>query len=217
MNSQQPPVLIAVVGGSGAGKTWLADRLQEALAARVSRLSLDDFYRDLSHLSFAQRERVNFDHPQAIDWPRLEEVLSGSLAGQAVRVPRYDFATHSRRPETETWQPQELVLCDGLWLLWRPAVRRLFARAIFVDCPAKRRLARRLERDQRERGRSRASVLKQFREDVAPMHERFVAPQARWADRVISSPMEQAVVREMVRELESLVRERRLRRSTGPT
>jgi uridine kinase len=197
--------LVAIVGGSGAGKTWLADRLEAALAPRVSRLSLDDFYRDLFHLSMARRARVNFDHPRAIDWPYLEQLLRDSLAGRPARMPCYDFATHTRRSGTRPWRPKTVVLCDGLWLLRRPSVRRLFRYKIFVDAPEPVRLRRRLQRDVQERGRSRASVINQFWKDVAPMHARFVAGQTRWADAVLRSPMSAAAVDQLAATLRALV------------
>ena len=196
-----PPVLVAIVGGSGAGKTWLARRLEAALAPQVALLSLDDFYRDLSHLSFAQRERVNFDHPRAIDWRCLERVLRDLLASRVTRIPRYDFSTHCRRPESIEWQPKPVVVIEGLWLLRRSTVRRLFARRLYIECPAGSRLKRRVRRDMAERGRSRASVEQQFREEVAPMHDRYVAPQARWADVILNSPISLKVVARLADEL----------------
>lgn len=201
----KPPArLVAIVGGSGSGKTWLAEHLCHALGSDATRLSLDDFYRDLSHLAPARRERVNFDHPRAIDWAALEEVLRTCRPGRPARIPRYNFATHCRMGQ-ETWRPARLVLLDGLWLLRRSALRRLFARRIFVEAPAALRLRRRIERDVEERGRKRASVVKQFREDVAPMHERFVAPQKRWADVVLRSPVSPSDVQELARDLRALL------------
>lgn len=208
MSAQTHPLLVAIVGGSGAGKNWLADRLETALSPLVARLSLDDFYRDLSHLSFAQRERVNFDHPKAIDWICLEQVLQDCQRHHPTRIPRYDFTTHCRRPEAEGWEPRPIVLMDGLWLLRRPSVRRLFAQRIFIECPSALRLRRRVKRDMQERGRDRRSVERQFREDVAPMHERFVAPQTRWATRILSSPISTATVRELANDLRMLAGQR---------
>lgn len=201
MTPQKRPVLVAIVGGSGAGKSWLADRLEKALSPGVTRLAQDDFYRDLSHLTFAQRERVNFDNPRSIDWPLLEQVLRRWLAGKPAAVPSYDFAIHSRRPETRRMTPGPVILVDGLWLLCRASLRRLFDLRIFVDCPGPLRLSRRIERDVRERGRTRASVLARFRSDVAPMHQRFVAPQVRWATNVVPSPVPAMTVRRLTAEI----------------
>jgi len=180
------PKLIAIVGGSGSGKTWLAEKLALALSPHAARLSLDDFYRDRSHLSAACCARVNFDHPRAIDWPAVERALYDLLGNRATHVPCYDFATHSRLRRTRLLKPKPIILIDGLWLLHRPSLRRLFALSIFLDCPARTRLRRRLERDLQSRGRTRASILRQFHSMVEPMHKRYVASQSQHADIVLT-------------------------------
>jgi uridine kinase len=200
-----PPKLIALVGGSGAGKSWLARQLQQALDLPVARLSLDDFYRDQSHLAPAARDRVNFDHPRAIDWRLAQSVLLGCRAGRTVYVPRYNFVTHTRRPTFKTLIPRPVILVDGLWLLWPPRVRRLFDLRIFLHCPERLRLDRRLARDVRERGRDDRSVRRRFQKTVAPMHKRFVAPQARWADVVLRRPPGQREIESLVRAIEETV------------
>jgi uridine kinase len=182
------PKLIALVGGSGAGKTWLSRRLEEALGFPVTRLSLDDFYRDHSHLAPVARERVNFDHPREIDWRLAERALLGCRAGRAVLVPRYSFVTHTRQSKLKRLTPKPVILVDGLWLLWSPCVRRLFDLRVFLHCPHRLRLERRLARDVAHRGRDDRSVRRQFQKTVAPMHKRFVAPQAQWADVVLRQP-----------------------------
>jgi uridine kinase len=182
------PKLIALVGGSGAGKSWLSHQLQEALELPSARLSLDNFYRDQSHLPPPMRERVNFDHPRVIDWKLAEAVLLGCRAGRSVYVPRYSFVTHTRLRTFNMVNPRPIILVDGLWLLWRPRLRSLFDLRIFLHCPACLRLERRLERDIAARGRDDRSVRRQFQETVAPMHKRFVQPQAKWADVVLRQP-----------------------------
>jgi uridine kinase len=189
--------LIAITGGSGSGKSWLADRLQGLLGAKAGRLTLDNFYRDLSHLSPGQRDAANFDDPAAIDWARFEETLRSLASGRPTRIPQYDFKTHCRVGETAPVVPAPITLVDGLWLLHRPSVRRLFDLRIFLDCPERERLRRRLVRDVAERGRSTASVRRQFRDTVAPMHRRFVAPQAHWADVVLAHPCSAEEVQEL--------------------
>jgi uridine kinase len=181
------PVLVAVVGGSGSGKTWLAEQLQSALGRRrCCLLSLDDFYRDLRHLPPARREQVNFDHPRAIDWELFGRVLCRLAAGRETRLPAYDFATHTRRTQWRSGSPRPWIIVDGLWLLRRAEIRSLFHHCLFLRCPARVRLARRLERDAAERGRRPASVRRQFRRTVQPMHQRYVAPQAARADIVLA-------------------------------
>lgn len=205
MRTPHSPRLVALVGGSGAGKSWLADRLQRALGTDVGRLSLDDFYYDRSHLPPKRRAHVNFDHPRAIDWRSVERALKGCRNGRTIRLPRYEFASHTRRPNPELWRPKPLILMEGLWLLRRPAVRRMFDLRIFVESPARLRFRRRLARDVAERGRSPAAVRRQFFQAVAPMHDRFVAPQARWADIRLRRPPNENEVRQLAAQLRALL------------
>jgi uridine kinase len=198
MNSPRPSRLIAIAGGSGAGKTWLADRLHQACGNESGRLSLDDFYRDRSHLSPARRSAINFDHPRAIDWPLVMQVLRACRAGQITRLPRYSFATHTRLQQREEWIPSSIVLMDGLWLFSRRAVRELFDLRIFLACATQLRLERRLARDVAERARLPEAVREQFWKTVAPMHDRFVAPQARWADIILNEPPSELEVRKLI-------------------
>jgi uridine kinase len=182
------PVLVAIVGGSGSGKTWLADKLLARFSSRAGHLSQDDFYRDRSHLSAERRAKLNFDHPRAIDWRCLENALRDLAAGREAHVPDYDFATHSRRKRLKTITPKPLLVVDGLWLLRRPSIRRLFRLSVFLDCSTRTRLLRRVARDLISRGRTRASVRGQFWRTVEPMHVRYVAPQARCAEVVLKKP-----------------------------
>ena len=205
MRMSSNPRLVAIVGGSGAGKSWLTDRLQRVFGEKAGRLSLDEFYLDRSHLSLRHRARINYDHPRTIDWPRVGDFLQDCRAGRACSLPRYDYKTHTRATRSEIWQPKPLVLMEGLWLLLRPAIRRCFDLTIFIDCPARLRLHRRLTRDTALRGRSRVSIQRQFRKMVAPMHELFVAPQARWADIILQQPLRDAEVRQLCERLWALL------------
>jgi uridine kinase len=198
MKASRAPILVAIVGGSGAGKSWLANTLAAELGAQAARLSLDDFYRDRSHLPPGRRARINFDDPRAIDWPGVERVLKKLSAGRTADVPCYNFSTHCRVRGRKVLEPTPVVLMDGLWLLRRPSVRKWFALRIFVECPMQTRLQRRLDRDMRERGRTRASVVAQFREWVQPMHARYIEPQVRHADVVFRE-------RHMEKQLKQLV------------
>ncbi|MGO8701323.1 MAG: uridine kinase [Limisphaerales bacterium] len=201
-------VLIALAGGSGAGKTWLADRLQATLPVPATRISLDDFYLDQSHLPRRLRDRVNFDHPRAIDWRLAEAVLRACRDGCDVQLPRYSFRTHARLKNSKVLTPKAVILVDGLWLLRRPRLRRLFDLRIFVHCPGRLRLQRRLERDLAGRGRDEVSVRRQFQETVAPMHGRFVAPQAVWADLILRQPVDHKKVARLAGRIENLLRQR---------
>ncbi len=187
VSNKRRPRLVAIVGGSGAGKSWLAAQLEKKLGKGVVRLSLDDFYRDRSHLPLARREKINFDHPGAIDWGYVEKVLQNCLVGRTGPCPQYDFATHSRKLRVGKLKPKGIIIMDGLWLLRRPAIRRLFDCRIFLECPQDLRLTRRLRRDLQERGRAPAAIRKQFRSCVLPMHRKYVASQRRWANVVLDS------------------------------
>jgi uridine kinase len=197
--------LIAIVGGSCAGKSWLAEKLKAALGASAEHLSLDDFYRDCSHLPAGLRRRVNFDHPRAIDWEQVEKVLRDCLKRVETEAPRYNFETHAREKSTRQLRPKPILIMDGLWLLRRPSIRKFFSLRVFVECAAETRVERRLARDKRERGRDENSVLEQWK-TVAPMHERFVAPQVKYADLVLSSPVTEEGVQQVLKRVRQLAR-----------
>lgn len=192
------PHFIAIVGGSGSGKTWLAEWLLRQLEGDASRISLDDFYRDLSMLTLEQRDQVNFDHPDSIDWPLFHRCITEIGQGQTTPLPVYDFTTHSRRVEPAVHEPRRLILLDGLWLMHRPELRQLYSLSIFVECSDELRLNRRLLRDQGERGRSEQSVRMQFEQQVSPMHRCFVADQAHLVQYVVESPTPLAQLTELL-------------------
>ena len=200
-NGQGEPLLVAIVGGSGAGKTWLAKKLRAALDPDAAHFSLDDFYRDCSRIRPERRVKINFDHPRTIDWFTMEKVLGDLRAGRGAHLPRYDFKTHCRVRAKDALAHKPVVLVDGLWLLHRRSLRRVFSLKIFIDCPARTRRGRRLLRDLRSRGRTRASILEQLKNTVEPMHARFVAPQQKWADIVLRHNFGAADVRKLARQL----------------
>jgi uridine kinase len=198
------PLLVAIVGGSASGKSWLADQLQSVLGDGATRLSLDDFYRDRSNLSPARRARINYDHPRAIDWQSVERVLGDCLANRTAKVPSYEFATHSRRPRAQVIQPKQVVLVEGLWLLKRRTLRQIFDLSTYIDCPTRTRLDRRIARDVASRGRTRESVRRQFMQNVEPMNKLHVVPQARWAQIRLRTPVKKADLRRVVEQVINL-------------
>jgi uridine kinase len=210
MTETFPVQLIAVVGGSGAGKSWLVSRLCRLLGELACHLQLDDFYRDRSHLAPARRARINFDVPHAIDWEGAVRALRSCRAGQAAEIPRYDFASYSRRTEFTTLEPRPVVFVDGLWLLRSPIVRQLFDLTIFLDTPRTLRHRRRVARDVEERGYTLQDVEDRLRTAVAPMHERYVEPQKRHADIILAQPFREAEVRMLTDRLWTLLSEARV-------
>lgn len=208
MKNENQVKLIAIVGGSGSGKSWLAGELHKRLDAEAAILSLDDFYYDLSGLPPEARHGINYDHPQTIDWPRFEEVLNDCLDGRMTGIPQYDFETHTRLPMVKIFQPAPLVLVEGLWLLHQPKLRNWFSLKIFLDCPEQLRMKRRLVRDVTGRGRTPESVREQFQCDVLPMHERFIAPQMAYADITLRGEPGEFELREMVEILHYIALEK---------
>ncbi|MES2696931.1 MAG: uridine kinase [Verrucomicrobiota bacterium] len=191
MSTSSPVHLIAVVGGSGAGKSWLVDRLCHLIGERACRLQLDDFYHDRSHLPLEERARINFDVPESIDEAGFERVLRDCQAGRTTTIPNYDFATYTRTGE-RTHEPHSIVFVDGLWPLLTPALRALFDLKIFLDTPADLRRSRRLERDVSERGYDQETTTQRLLSNVLPMHERYVEPQKAHADIVLAQPFREA-------------------------
>jgi uridine kinase len=168
--------VIGVVGGSGAGKTTLVWGLADRLGADVSVLWFDEYYHDLVHLTPDERALVNYDHPDSLDVDLLVSHLDGLLAGRPAEVPVYDFTTHTRTGTTRRVDPRPVIVVDGILVLAFPVIRERLDVSVFVEAPAEVRLARRLDRDVRERGRTPESVRTQFAATVAPMHDAFVSP-----------------------------------------
>ncbi|MGC8744426.1 MAG: uridine kinase family protein [Verrucomicrobiia bacterium] len=200
--------LVAIVGGSGAGKSYLADRIVKRLSYSESIiLRLDDFYKDLSSMPKAERGFVNFDEPDAIDWEEFIAVVNRIMnSSEPVGIPEYDFKTHTRLPYKRLFIPTPLTIIEGLWLIHRADLRSLFCYSIYVDCPEETRLQRRIERDVKERGRSEESVVRQFKQTVSPMHNIFIEPQKSYASKVITSPFAQSDIEEVIKTIKGLVR-----------
>jgi len=204
MNTQTSPILIALTGGSGAGKTWLVNSLRQVFGDEATSLSLDDFYHDFSRFPLAERNRINFDHPDTIDWSLFENVLRELQNGETTLVPRYDYISHTRWNNGEWRCPRPFIFVEGLWLLSEERVREFFNLRIFLDCPESLRRQRRLARDVKERGRTENSITEQFRDFVAPMHERFVEPQNHLADLVMDQPIGPAELDRLVARIRAL-------------
>lgn len=164
------PYFIAIAGASGSGKTWLTNYLARQLRATV--VSLDSYYRDLSALDLALRAQQNFDAPEALDWELILQQLETLARGMAAERPVYDFTTHTRTTRTERVEPSGFIIVEGLFALYNQRVRELCGTKVFMSVDDGVSLSRRLERDMRERGRTRESVLAQYEATVRPMYER---------------------------------------------
>ncbi len=177
--------LVAVCGGSCSGKSTLAAKVLRHLGPEMaSLLAFDAYYCDQSTLSPDERADVNYDHPSSLDVDLFAEHLGMLSAGAPVDCPIYDFATHTRLPETRRIEPAPVVIVDGILLLADERLVPQFDMRVFRQCPEDVRLDRRIERDVLERGRTESSVRKQFASTVKPMHDSFVAPSSAHADVV---------------------------------
>ncbi|MDQ2651077.1 MAG: uridine kinase [Actinomycetota bacterium] len=180
------PFVLGVAGGSGSGKTTVAERLAQLRGPDdVALLRLDSYYLDRSHLPFEERAGVDYDHPDEFDWNLLLRHVDALHAGQAIDVPVYDFATHTRAGETITVAPARIVVVEGILVLYEAALRERLDLAVFVDTDADVRFIRRLERDVSERGRTPESVIEQYLGTVRPAHLQFVEPSKRYADVIV--------------------------------
>ena len=196
------PLFIGLAGGSGSGKTTIADEVVDRLDGRVALLHHDAYYRNLVELSFEERTRVNYDHPQSLETELLIEHLGNLRSGLAIEHPVYDFSAHLRSDETVTVVPAPVVVVEGILVLSEAMLRSELDLKIFVDTDPDLRLARRLQRDITERGRSVDSVIDQYFATVRPMHLEFVEPSRRYADLIIPegyNPAAVATVVELIR------------------
>lgn len=189
------PHIIGVAGPSCSGKSEIARCLIEELSEmNPVILSLDSYYHDLSPLDPEERKHRNFDVPEALDHVLLREQLMALANGSAIEKPVYDFATHTRSPQSERIVPGETVIIEGLFALYWEKIRELFHTSVFVTLHDHVCLSRRIERDTKERGRSRESVLSQYTETVRPMNEKYILATKTFADIVVNGedPLEQS-------------------------
>lgn len=180
------PLVIGIAGGSGSGKTTVAQAILSRVGSdRIAFLQHDSYYKDLSGLPPVQRAEINFDHPDSLESDLLIQHIASLRDGKAVAVPVYDFSTDRRTDKTIRVEPRRVILVEGILIFVEPELRKMFDVRIFVDTDADLRLIRRLERDIHERGRTTESVIKQYQATVRPMHLEFVEPSKRYADVII--------------------------------
>lgn len=209
MPMKERPLVIGIAGGSGSGKTTVANVILSRVGAdRIAYLPHDAYYRDLSHLSPMLRLEVNFDHPDSLETELMIQHIRQLKAMQPVDLPVYDFSHHSRTQETVRIEPQRVILVEGILILAEPVLRKLLDVKIFVDTDSDVRLIRRLQRDITERGRTTESVINQYLKTVRPMHLEFVEPSKRYADVIIPEGGFNTVAMDMViARIESLLGE----------
>jgi len=199
MPNHENPLVIGIAGGSGSGKTTVANViLQRVGADRIAYLPHDAYYRDLRDLPYAQRIQVNFDHPNSLENELLIDHVRKLKSWEAVDLPVYDFTTHTRTDRTVVIEPQRVIIVEGILIFGEPILRELFDVKIFVDTDPDLRFIRRLQRDISERGRTTEAVIRQYLATVRPMHLEFVEPSKRYADVIIPEGGLNAVAMDMV-------------------
>ena len=186
------PFIIGIAGGTGAGKTTLVKEITDKLHSRsVLTIQHDSYYRDISHLSQLEREKVNFDHPDSLETDLLVKHLEQLIKGEKVEIPEYDFVTHTRQEKGNIVESARLIIVEGHLLFTNRKLRELFNLKIFIDADDDIRFIRRLQRDIKERGRSTESVIQLYFETVKPMHKEFVEISKRYTDIIL--PGEQSL------------------------
>ena len=193
------PLIIGIAGGSGSGKSTVARNVAQALRTEsVAFIDMDAYYLNFAHLPIDERRKINWDHPDAFDWPLLVEQLERLAAGEAVDKPVYDYVTHTRSPNMVSVPPADVVVIDGILLFSDQRVRELCDVKVFVDADADIRLIRRIRRDITKRGRPLEEVLEQYLTTVQPMHLQFVEPSKRYADVIVPRGGHNAIAIEMI-------------------
>lgn len=179
------PLVIGLAGGTGSGKTTVAEAIVRAATGQVAILPQDAYYRAQPDLPLSARALTNYDEPSAFDTELLAAHIDALVAGRPVERPVYDFSVHDRSAATVRVEPRAVIVVEGILVLHEPLLRERMALKVFVDAPPDERFIRRLERDVRERGRSAESVIAQYRRTVKPMHDLFVEPTKQHADLIV--------------------------------
>ena len=179
-------IIIGSAGGTGSGKTTLADKLVNSFGREeVSILRHDAYYKRHDNMTFEERCKLNYDHPDAFDNDLLVEHILDLKEGKSIEMPVYDYTIHNRSDETITVEPAPVVILEGILIFAEPTLCDLMDIKVFVDTDADVRILRRIIRDVNERGRSLDNIIRQYLTTVKPMHEQFVEPSKRRADLII--------------------------------
>jgi len=178
-------LVIGIAGGTGSGKTTLTNRLKERFGKDISVIRHDDYYRSQHDISFEERVKTNYDHPDSFETDLLIEHLKQLKNGHSIECPVYSFSEHTRTKETRKIDPTKVIIVEGILIFQNPELLNMLDIRIFVDTDPDVRILRRILRDVKERGRSLDSVVTQYLSTVKPMHEQFVEPSKRNADIIV--------------------------------
>jgi uridine kinase len=193
-------ILIGIAGGTGSGKTSVANAiLAEFSSAEVALIQQDSYYKDLKHLHIDDRASVNFDHPDAVDFSEMGKHLESLIANEIVKIPIYDFNTHTRTDEKFTIGNHHIIVLEGILALFDEKIRNMMDIKLYVDTPDDIRIIRRIKRDINKRGRTFQSVIEQYYRTVRPMHQQFVEPSKKFANIIIPEGAHNKVAIDIIR------------------
>ncbi len=199
-------LIIGIAGGTGCGKTTVVNQIVNELPQNeVCVISQDSYYKDTSHLSYEERTKINFDHPQSIDFELLAKHLIKLRKGETIQQPVYSFVEHNRTGDTIPTKPSKVIIVEGILILTNPKIRDMFDIKIYVHTDSDERLIRRLKRDISERGRDMDEVLDRYQNTLKPMHQQFIDPTKEFADLIIPNNHYNNVAVDIVR---TIVKER---------
>jgi uridine kinase len=191
---------IGIAGGTGSGKTTVVKKIMESLPeGEVVLLPQDSYYKDSSHVPVEERQNINFDHPDAYDWPLLIKQIKALKAGHSVEQPVYSYITCTRQKETIHIEPREVIIIEGILALCDPQLRAQMDLKVFVDADSDDRLIRVIQRDVLERNRTAEAVMERYTRVLKPMHLQFIEPSKRYADIIIPEGGNNAVAINLLR------------------
>ena len=195
-------LIIGIAGGTGCGKTTVVEQIIAQLPVdEVCVISQDSYYKDTSELSYQERVKINFDHPNSIDFDLLLQHLKALRDGASFEQPVYSFVQHNRTGETITTHPKKVVIVEGILILTQPEIRAMFDVNVFVHADSDERLIRRLKRDISERGRNIDEVLTRYQTTLKPMHQQFIEPTKEFADIIIPTNRYNTVAVDLIRTI----------------
>jgi uridine kinase len=193
-------LIIGIAGGTGSGKTTVVQQIMNELPLEeVGIISQDSYYKQTPELSYDERVKINFDHPNAIDFELLTTHLAALKAGENIEQPVYSFITHNRTTDTVITHPRKVIIVEGILILSDARLREMFDIKIFVHADSDERLIRRLKRDIAERGRDMQEVLNRYQNTLKPMHDQFIEPTKAYADIIIPHDRYNTVAIDIVR------------------
>ena len=207
------PILIGIAGGTASGKTSIAEILQKEFLSTNSVIIIkeDDYYKDQSDLTMEERVKTNYDHPFAFDFDLMEVQIKKLINGESIEKPVYDYTVHNRSNNVEKVCPSDVIILEGLFALYNPAIRDMEDIKIFTDTDADIRFIRRLNRDMAERKRSLDSIVNQYLVTVKPMHDQFIEPTKKYADVIIPNGKSNTVGIDLIRtKIDSVLKEKML-------